>query len=212
MVIEEPEYGLFFIGYFGDQAFQIISDINKRGFDTLVTYLVMASNINTPENQRFCSKLRKLIDPDQDKLKSKRVKFEAVGCLQDAQPESTRKTLALSEAVLRFGVKSSSSKESDNSSGNTNSTESLYPNFQKAKGFHALPPPTGTVIPPRANVSFTRIDELAIRNKVVNQENTKSSQPEIDRNKVIIEDWVDSDDEETALNFSETQKKTVLNS
>ncbi|GJW96995.1 reverse transcriptase domain-containing protein [Tanacetum coccineum] len=41
------------------------------------------------------------------------------------------------------------------------------------------------------------IDELAIRNKVVNQENTKSSQPEIDRNKVIIEDWVDSDDEET---------------
>ncbi|GJQ90663.1 retrovirus-related pol polyprotein from transposon TNT 1-94 [Tanacetum coccineum] len=49
-------------------------------------------------------------------------------------------------------------------------------------------------------------------NKVVNQENTKSSQPEIDRNKVIIEDWVDSDDEETALNFSEIQKKTVLNS
>ncbi|GKD32830.1 ribonuclease H-like domain-containing protein [Tanacetum coccineum] len=38
------------------------------------------------------------------------------------------------------------------------------------------------------------------------------SQPEIDRNKVIIEDWVDSDDEETALNFLEIQKKTVLNS
>ncbi|GJT47888.1 hypothetical protein Tco_0974045 [Tanacetum coccineum] len=81
-----------------------------------------------------------------------------------------------------------------------------------AKGFHAVPPPTGTVIPPRANVSFTGIDELAIRNKVVNQENTKSSQPEIDRNKVIIEDWVDSDDEETDLNFSEIQKKTVVNS
>ncbi|GJR61713.1 putative ribonuclease H-like domain-containing protein [Tanacetum coccineum] len=71
---------------------------------------------------------------------------------------------------------------------------------------------SGTVIPPRANVSFTGIYELAIRNKVVNQENTKSSQPEIDRNKVIIEDWVDSDDEETVLNFSEIQKKTVLNS
>ncbi|GJV97901.1 hypothetical protein Tco_1549478 [Tanacetum coccineum] len=38
-------------------------------------------------------------------------------------------------------VETSSSKESDNSSGNTNSTESLYPNFQKAKGFHAVPPP-----------------------------------------------------------------------
>ncbi|GJZ87624.1 hypothetical protein Tco_0659234 [Tanacetum coccineum] len=56
------------------------------------------------------------------------------------------------------------------------------------------------------------IDELAIRNKVLNQENTKSSQPEIDRNKVIIEDWVDSDDEETVLNSSDIQKKTVLNS
>ncbi|GJU85942.1 putative ribonuclease H-like domain-containing protein [Tanacetum coccineum] len=103
-----------------------------------------------------------------------------------------------------FGVESSSSKESDNSSENTNSTESLYPNFQKAKGFHAVPPPTGTIIPPRANVSFTGIDELAIRNKVVNQENTKSSQPEIDRNKVIIEDWVLIDEDE------ETSIKTIL--
>ncbi|GKB25463.1 putative ribonuclease H-like domain-containing protein, partial [Tanacetum coccineum] len=34
------------------------------------------------------------------------------------------------------------------------------------------------------------IDELAIRNKVVDQEKTKSSQSAIDRNKVIIEDWV----------------------
>ncbi|GJU57373.1 hypothetical protein Tco_1235139 [Tanacetum coccineum] len=114
--------------------------------------------------------------------------------------------------IQGFGVESSSSMESDNSSGNTNSTESLYPNFQKAKGFHSVPPPTGTIIPPRANVSFTGIDELAIRNKVLNQENTKSCQPEIDRNKVIIEDWVDSDDEETVLNSSEIQKKTVLNS
>ncbi|GJZ53667.1 hypothetical protein Tco_0608552 [Tanacetum coccineum] len=63
-----------------------------------------------------------------------------------------------------------------------------------------------------ANVSFTGIDELAIRNKVLNQENTKSSQPEIDRNKVMIEDWVDSDDEETVLNSSEIQKEIVLNS
>ncbi|GJR69075.1 putative ribonuclease H-like domain-containing protein [Tanacetum coccineum] len=54
------------------------------------------------------------------------------------------------------------------------------------------------------------IDELAIRNKVVNQEKTKSSQPEIDRNKVIIEDWVDSDDEETDV--SESQKETAFNS
>ncbi|GJY41742.1 putative ribonuclease H-like domain-containing protein [Tanacetum coccineum] len=41
------------------------------------------------------------------------------------------------------------------------------------------------------------------------QRKTKSSQPAIDRNKVIIEDWVDSDDEETDV--SESQKETVFN-
>ncbi|GJT01188.1 retrovirus-related pol polyprotein from transposon TNT 1-94 [Tanacetum coccineum] len=47
-------------------------------------------------------------------------------------------------------------------------------------------------------------------NKVVNQEKTQSSQSAIDRNKVIIEDWVDSDDEETDV--SESQKETAFNS
>ncbi|GJV83604.1 hypothetical protein Tco_1523502 [Tanacetum coccineum] len=145
---------------------------------------------------------------ERDDFKVKLEKWTNASVLQN---EVLNKQRYLSDkSCIGFGVESSSSKESDNSSGNTNSTESLYPNFQKTKGFHAVPPPTGTIIPPRANVSFTGIDELAIRNKVVNQENTKSSQPEIDRNKVIIEDWVDSDDEETALkNSSETQKKTV---
>ncbi|GJS00159.1 hypothetical protein Tco_0316667 [Tanacetum coccineum] len=53
-------------------------------------------------------------------------------------------------------------------------------------------------------------NELAIRNKVVNQEKIKSNQSAIDRNKVIIEDWVDSDDEETDV--SESQKETAFNS
>ncbi|GJV73317.1 ribonuclease H-like domain-containing protein [Tanacetum coccineum] len=78
-----------------------------------------------------------------------------------------------------------------------------------SEAYKAAPPPTGTIIPPRANVSFTGIDELAIRNKVVNQEKTNTSQSAIDRNKVIIEDWVDSDDEETDV--SESQKETVFN-
>ncbi|GJT77012.1 putative ribonuclease H-like domain-containing protein [Tanacetum coccineum] len=43
-----------------------------------------------------------------------------------------------------FGVESSSSMDSENTSRNTNSSESSYPNFQKAKGFHSVPPPTGT--------------------------------------------------------------------
>nr|GEV95926.1 hypothetical protein [Tanacetum cinerariifolium] len=64
---------------FGDEAFQRMSDINKVRFDALLTYLVMASNIITPKNTRFCLKLRNLIEdhPDQEKLQSKKVKLES---------------------------------------------------------------------------------------------------------------------------------------
>ncbi|GJZ41864.1 hypothetical protein Tco_0588750 [Tanacetum coccineum] len=62
MVIEEPEYGIFFIDVFGDQAFQRWDDIYKVGVDSLVSYLVMASMVKTEE-----------------KLKSKKVKLEALG-------------------------------------------------------------------------------------------------------------------------------------
>ncbi|GJT30715.1 ribonuclease H-like domain-containing protein [Tanacetum coccineum] len=97
---------------------------------------------------------------------------------------------------------------------------------------------TCTIIPPRADVAFTGIDELAIRNKVINKQNSESSgtdhescesknrddliknkeqtqntvKSNTDRNKVIIEDWVDSDDEEVPLGFSEIKKQTVLKS
>ncbi|GKA54438.1 hypothetical protein Tco_0753387 [Tanacetum coccineum] len=81
MVIEEPEYGIFFTNVFGDQAFQRWNDIHKVGVDSLVSYLVMALMFKTQENARFSLKLRKLIveHPDQEKLKSKRVKLEALG-------------------------------------------------------------------------------------------------------------------------------------
>ncbi|GJR23889.1 ribonuclease H-like domain-containing protein [Tanacetum coccineum] len=91
-----------------------------------------------------------------------------------------------------LGIESSNSMESNISSGDETLTDSAYENFKREKAYKAVPPPTGTIIPPRANVSFTGIDELAIRNKVVDQEKTKSSQSAIDRNKVIIEDWVDN--------------------
>nr|GEU42139.1 hypothetical protein [Tanacetum cinerariifolium] len=75
-VIEHPEYGMFFIDVFGDEAFQIMSDIPKVYIETLLTYLVMASNISSPANQKFCLELRRLIEsyPDQEK-----VKLESVG-------------------------------------------------------------------------------------------------------------------------------------
>ncbi|GKD58975.1 hypothetical protein Tco_1296484, partial [Tanacetum coccineum] len=58
MVIEEPEYGIFFIDVF-----------------------VMASMIKTLENDRFSLKLKKLIaeHPNQEKLRSKKEKLEAIG-------------------------------------------------------------------------------------------------------------------------------------
>ncbi|GJZ77275.1 ribonuclease H-like domain-containing protein [Tanacetum coccineum] len=147
---------------------------------------------------------------ERDDFKVKLEKWTNAFVLQN---EVLNKQRYLSDkSCIGFGVDSSSSKESDNSSGDETLTDPLYENFKREKAYKAVPPPTGTIIPPRANVSFIGIDELAIRNKVLNQENTQPSQPEIDTNKVIIEDWVDSDDEETVLNFSKSQQKTALNS
>ncbi|GJW21822.1 hypothetical protein Tco_0032444 [Tanacetum coccineum] len=55
MVIEEPEYGIFFTDVFGDQAFQRWNDIHKVGMDSIVSNLVMASMIKTQENARSLS-------------------------------------------------------------------------------------------------------------------------------------------------------------
>ncbi|GJR76385.1 hypothetical protein Tco_0088750 [Tanacetum coccineum] len=94
--------------------------------------------------------------------------------------------------------------------------------FSKADGFHAVPPPiTGNFLTPRADISFAGLDEYAIRKKIiksktdtsksktsetvgntneVNVEKPKSvnesvvSTPNINKDKVIIEDW-NSDDE-----------------
>ncbi|GKE45417.1 hypothetical protein Tco_1472701 [Tanacetum coccineum] len=81
MVIEEPEYRIFFTDVFCDQAFQRWNDIHKVGVDSLVSYLVMASMVKTKENARFSLMLRKLIadHPDQEKIKSKKVMLEALG-------------------------------------------------------------------------------------------------------------------------------------
>ncbi|GKA61481.1 hypothetical protein Tco_0760888 [Tanacetum coccineum] len=70
MVIKEPEYEIFFTDVFGDQAFQRWSDIDIVGMEALVSYLVVASMVKSPENRRFDIKLKKLIDeyPDQEKL------------------------------------------------------------------------------------------------------------------------------------------------
>ncbi|GJW30390.1 hypothetical protein Tco_0047265 [Tanacetum coccineum] len=81
LMIEQFEYEIFFIDVFGDKDFQKMSDIHKVDIETLLTYLVMASNISTLSNQKFCLALRRLIEshPDQEKFKSKKVNLESVG-------------------------------------------------------------------------------------------------------------------------------------
>ncbi|GKC95978.1 hypothetical protein Tco_1161420, partial [Tanacetum coccineum] len=60
---------------------QLWSDIDKVGMEALVSYLVAAYMVQSPENARFSMKLKKLIvdHPDQEKLKSNKVKLEALG-------------------------------------------------------------------------------------------------------------------------------------
>ncbi|GJT82034.1 hypothetical protein Tco_1056376 [Tanacetum coccineum] len=80
-VIETPKYRIFFTDALDEQAFQRVSDIHKVEVETLLGYLVMAGNVNTLENQRFCVLLTQMIDahPDREKLKLKKVKLEAIG-------------------------------------------------------------------------------------------------------------------------------------
>ncbi|GJW29412.1 hypothetical protein Tco_0046287 [Tanacetum coccineum] len=93
-------------------------------------------------------------------------------------------------------------------------------------GYKAVPPPiTGNFLTPRADISFAGLDEYAIRNKIIesqttnlakktsetagktndaNTEKPKSvsesvvSNPKINRDSVIIEDWTSDDEEEVS--------------
>ncbi|GJZ67903.1 hypothetical protein Tco_0631143 [Tanacetum coccineum] len=123
MVIEEPEYGIFFTDVFSDQAFQRWNDIHKVGIDSLVSYLVMASMIKTLENARFSLKLKKLITkhPTQEKLQAKKVKLEAVGFQREPitkvpQPKNTNLGIIKGTfaSVLKTGNPNSSSFEQSN--------------------------------------------------------------------------------------------------
>ncbi|GKF60160.1 hypothetical protein Tco_0176946, partial [Tanacetum coccineum] len=96
----------------------------------------------------------------------------------------------------------------------------------KADGYKIVPPPiTGNFLTPRADISFVGLDEYAIRNKIIESQtfelNTKTSKtvgktndanteksksvsesivsnPKIDRDRVIIEDWYSDDEEEVS--------------
>ncbi|GJT70344.1 hypothetical protein Tco_1029630 [Tanacetum coccineum] len=60
-------------------------------------------------------------------------------------------------------------------------------------------------------IDADHIDELAIRNKVINKQNSESSGTDHESCE-SKNNWVDSDDEEVPLRVSEIKKQTVLNS
>ncbi|GJV80773.1 putative ribonuclease H-like domain-containing protein [Tanacetum coccineum] len=102
-------------------------------------------------------------------------------------------------------------------------------------GYKVVPPPiTGNFLTPRADISFVGLDEYAIRNKIIesqttelnnkigetagktndaNTEKPKSvsesvvSNPKINRDSVIIEDWT-SDDEEEVFGVQKVRPET----
>ncbi|GJT45891.1 ribonuclease H-like domain-containing protein [Tanacetum coccineum] len=113
----------------------------------------------------------------------------------------------------------------DGKSSNEDST-STNDRSSKAEGYKAVPPPiTGNFLTPRADISFAGLDEYAIRNKIIESQtselNTKTSEttgqtndantikpksasesvvsnPKINRDRVIIEDWTLDDEEEVS--------------
>ncbi|GKA18931.1 putative ribonuclease H-like domain-containing protein, partial [Tanacetum coccineum] len=102
-------------------------------------------------------------------------------------------------------------------------------------GYKVVPPPiTGNFLTPRADISFVGLDEYAIRNKIIESQttklNTKTSEtagktndantekpksasesvvsnPKINRDRVIIEDW-NSDDEEEMYEVQTVRPET----
>ncbi|GJR02224.1 ribonuclease H-like domain-containing protein [Tanacetum coccineum] len=121
----------------------VIFDWSNKADDTpsvlalMVTY--SEGYLKLEENKRKLDQALK----ERDDFKVKLEKWTNASVLQN---EVLNKQRYLSDkSCIGFGVESSNGMESENSSGNTNSTESLYPNFQKTKGFHSVPPPTGTL-------------------------------------------------------------------
>ncbi|GJX06528.1 ribonuclease H-like domain-containing protein [Tanacetum coccineum] len=111
---------------------------------------------------------------ERDELKEKLEKWSNATLLQT---EILNKQKVLNDKTcIGFGVEYSSSEESNNSSGDETLTGPLYENFKREKAYKAVPPPTGTIIPPRADVAFTGIDELAIRNKEIKKQTVLKSE------------------------------------
>ncbi|GJV82433.1 retrovirus-related pol polyprotein from transposon TNT 1-94 [Tanacetum coccineum] len=102
--------------------------------------------------------------------------------------------------------------------------------FTKANEYHVVPPPiTGNPLTPRADISFTRLDEYAFRNKIIESNTTETnktvgttneatilkpksvnetvvSKSKVNRDEVIIEDWTSDDEEDILLRIMQVDR------
>ncbi|GJV16125.1 putative ribonuclease H-like domain-containing protein [Tanacetum coccineum] len=130
-------------------------------------------------------------------------------------------------AISSSSLSSSSDIKKKIFDGRSSDDEHIPENDRFSKnGYKAVPPPiTGNFLTPRADISFAGLDEYAIRNKIIesqtlkrnnktdetagktndaNTEKPKSvsesvvSNPKINRDSVIIEDWTSDDEEEVS--------------
>ncbi|GJZ48308.1 hypothetical protein Tco_0602140, partial [Tanacetum coccineum] len=166
-----------------------------------VNYALIA--ISSSSSLSSSDKLEKVVK-ERDELKDKIAKWE----------ESSKNLDEILNSQMSARDKTDNTPENDRFSKN---------------GYKAVPPPiTGNFLTPRADISFTGLDEYAIRNKIIesqttelniktsetvgktndaNTEKPKSvsesvvSNPKINRDSVIIEDW-NSDDEEEGPSVS----------
>ncbi|GJW19029.1 ribonuclease H-like domain-containing protein [Tanacetum coccineum] len=110
-------------------------DWSNKADDTPVSLALMATNseirdLKLEQKQKELDQALK----ERDDFKVKLEKWTNASVLQNKVLNKQR--YLSDKSCIGFGVESSS-VDSDNSSGNTNSTEFLYSDFQKAKGFHA---------------------------------------------------------------------------
>ncbi|GJU02642.1 hypothetical protein Tco_1112980, partial [Tanacetum coccineum] len=193
-----------------------------------VNYALMAISSSSSSSSSDSEKVFK----ERDELKDKIAKWEESSKNLDEilnSQMSARDKTGLGYSTQLNELSSIHETDSENSfsvfNGRSSDEESTLANdrYSKAYGYKAVPPPiTGNFLTPRADISFTGLDEYAIRNKIIESQttelNTKTSETagktndtnteklksvsesvvsnlKINRDSVIIEDWT-SDDEE----------------
>ncbi|GJZ79490.1 hypothetical protein Tco_0644327 [Tanacetum coccineum] len=171
---------------------------------------------------------------ERDELKDKIAKWEeSTKNLEEILKSqmSARDKTGLGYSTQLNELSSNHETDSENSlsifDGRSSDDEHIPENDRFSKnGYKVVPPPiTGNFLTPRADISFSGLDEYAIRNKIIesqtNEPNTKTSEttgqtndtntiktklasesvvsnPKINRDSIIIKDWTSNDEEEVS--------------